>query len=202
MLLLLLCTGPIVCPASANILQDGTFANATADSDYYWQFSPAFNGSSFHYGPVTPDGGGIQPDINGLGINSAQFGATLEYFDIISQDFNTTASTTYLVNFYFAVESAGQYLPNDFFVFASDLLVQLFPPADEFPMPCFNCTQTDYLFYSLIFNASGSVSTLAFFGSNAASVSLLTNVNVCPIDAAQPLPGLVPPLAAPVAGSG
>jgi hypothetical protein len=155
--------------AAGNIVSNPSFdldspPSQTAPQD--WTLTPAASGSDFFVGAGPTYGAYSSP-------NAANFGATGDYDDTLSQVLSTTAGQTYTISFQLAHDSSNA--ANDFSVtFGGATLLSLV-----------NTDAFDWTLETFTATATSSSTVLAFNGREVPAWYGLDNVNV----SAVPEPG-------------
>ncbi|HWY66486.1 MAG TPA: PEP-CTERM sorting domain-containing protein [Rhizomicrobium sp.] len=160
----------LTAPASANLVTNGDFeadtpANQTAPLG--WTLTPASSGSDFFVGPG-PGFGAF------AGVNSANFGATGNFDDVLSQILATTPGHSYTISFELALASTDS--QNDFSVFFGGNQLYTLTNGSSFGYQLLSFTST----------ATSASTTLSFNGREVPSWYDLDNVDVEPTVVPEP----------------
>lgn len=152
----------LTAPASANLVTNGDFeadSPASQTAPLGWTLTPASSGSDF-FVAAGPTFGAF------AGANSANFGATGNFDDVLSQILSTTPGQSYTISFELAHDSTNT--ANDFSAFfGSDQILSMTDTASF-----------GYTLFSLTSIATSSSTTLSFFGRENPAWYDLDNVDV------------------------
>jgi hypothetical protein len=160
----------LTAPASANLVTNGDFeadSPASQTAPLGWTLTPASSGSDFFVG-AGPGFGAF------AGANSANFGATGNFDDVLSQILTTTPGQSYTISFELALASTDS--QNDFSAFfGSNQLYSLT-----------NGSSFGYTLLSFTSTATSASTTLSFNGREVPSWYDLDNVDVEPTVVPEP----------------